>query len=308
MSGRPILLMAYGTPDSLDAVPAYYAHIRGGRVPSEDSIANLRERYRRVGGITPLLQRTEAVRDRLARAFAAAGEPRSVYIGMKHWHPFIAETVGAMEAAGVSQATGLVLAPHYSRMSIGAYRSSLDEAQAQSVAAPAVSLVERWGSEPEFIALMAELVREALSGFTSPDVTVVFSAHSLPVRIREWDDPYERELAESSRLTAEAAGVSRWRFAWQSAGATREPWIGPDILTVLDTLAAEGVRQVLQVPIGFVADHLEVLYDIDIEAAARASELGIALRRTRLPNDDPRFISALVAIISRAEAAWAGRS
>jgi len=163
-------------------------------------------------------------------------------------------------------------------------------------------LAQRWGAEPEFIALMAALVREALDGFGSPTPAVVFSAHSLPVRIREWDDPYERELLESSRQTAEAARISGWRFAWQSAGSTAEPWIGPDILAVLDTLAAEGVRRVLQVPIGFVADHLEVLYDIDIEAEGRAAELGMVLRRTRLPNADPRFIQALASIIVRAEA------
>ena len=303
MSARAVLLMAYGTPDTLDAVPAYYTHIRGGRAPSEASISNLRERYRLVGGITPLLERTREVRDRLADAFAAAGDPRPVYIGMKHWHPFIAATVAAMEAAGEREATGLVLAPHYSRMSIGGYRQYLDEAAALAPGAPVIRLVERWGTAPEFIACMAALVREGLAGFSAPDVTVVFSAHSLPVRIREWDDPYERELEESSRLAAEAAGVPGWRFAWQSAGATAEPWIGPDILTVLGTLAAEGVRRVLQVPIGFVSDHLEVLYDIDIEATTRARELGITLRRTRLPNADPRFIAALLSIITRAESA-----
>ncbi len=302
MTRRAVLLMAYGTPDSLDAVPAYYTHIRGGRAPSEASIANLRERYRLVGGITPLLERTRDVRDRLGEAFAASDDPRPVYVGMKHWHPFIAETVADMEAAGVREATGLVLAPHYSRMSIGGYRQYLDEATATSPDAPVIHLIERWGAAPEFIACMAALVREGLAVFPGAEVTVVFSAHSLPVRIRDWDDPYERELHESSRLAAEASGVAEWRFAWQSAGATGEPWLGPDILTVLSTLAAEGVRRVLQVPIGFVADHLEVLYDIDIEAASRARELGIELQRTRLPNSDPRFIAALMSVIRRAEA------
>jgi len=301
MSGPAVLLMAYGTPDTIDAVPGYYTHIRGGRTPSEAAIASLRERYRQVGGMTPLLERTREVRDRLADAFAAAGDPRPVYIGMKHWHPFIAETVAAMQAAGEREVTGLVLAPHYSRMSIGGYRKYLEEASALLPGAPETHVIERWGAAPEFIACMAALIREGLGGFAGSDVTVVFSAHSLPVRIREWDDPYERELEESSRLAAAAAGVSSWRFAWQSAGATGEPWIGPDILTVLGSLAAEGVRHVLQVPIGFVSDHLEVLYDIDIEAAARARELGLALRRTRLPNADPRFIAALLSIITRAE-------
>ena len=301
-----VLLMAYGTPDTLDAVEPYYTHIRGGRAPSAEAVANLRARYERVGGTTPLLALTRAVRDRLAERLAAEGEPRPVYVGMKHWHPYIAETVAAMAADGVRRATAIVLAPHYSRISIGGYRKYLEQANAELAAPVDVQLIERWGAEPEFIAMMAALVREGLEPFQGDDVTVVFTAHSLPVRIREWQDPYESELLESSRLAAEAAGVTGWRFAWQSAGATGEPWIGPDILEYLGTLAAEGVRNVLQVPIGFVADHLEVLYDIDVEARDRAAALGMKLRRTQLPNADPRFIDALAAVIRRAEAAPVG--
>ena len=296
-----VLLMAYGTPDTLDAVEPYYTHIRGGRTPSPEAVANLRARYERIGGTTPLLDLTRAVQDRLTERFAADGDPRRVYVGMKHWHPYIAETVAAMAADGVRRATALVLAPHYSRISIGGYRKYLEQANAELAAPVDLNLVERWGAEPEFIAMMASLVRDGLQPFGGSDVTVVFTAHSLPVRIREWQDPYEAELLESSRLAAEAAGISGWRFAWQSAGATGEPWIGPDILEYLATLAAEGVRNVLQVPIGFVADHLEVLYDIDVEARDRAAALGLKLRRTRLPNADPRFIDVLAAVIRRAE-------
>jgi ferrochelatase len=301
-----VLLMAYGTPDTLDAVEPYYTHIRGGRAPSAEAVANLRARYERVGGTTPLLALTRAVRDRLAERFVADGQTRPVYVGMKHWHPYIAETVAAMAADGVRRATAIVLAPHYSRISIGGYRKYLEQANAELAAPVDVQLIERWGAEPEFITMMAALVREGLEPFQGNDVTVVFTAHSLPVRIREWQDPYESELLESSRLAAEAAGITGWRFAWQSAGATGEPWIGPDILEYLGTLAAEGVRNVLQVPIGFVADHLEVLYDIDVEARDRAAALGMKLRRTRLPNADPRFIDALAAVIRRAEAAPVG--
>ncbi len=297
---RAVLLMAYGTPGSLDAVPEYYAHIRGGRMPAPELVADLRARYRAVGGVTPLLERTREVRDRLADAFAARGDPRSVYVGMKHWHPFIAEAVRQMVRDGVEEASALVLAPHYSRMSIGGYRRYLEEALGEAPTLR-VELIERWGAEPEFIALMAGLVREGLGRFPAGDVTVVFTAHSLPARIREWNDPYEAELLASSRLVADAAGVRDWRFAWQSAGASGEPWIGPDILEYLETLAGEGVRQVLQVPIGFVADHLEVLYDIDIEARRRAGELDVGFHRTRLPNADPAFIAALAAVIERHE-------
>jgi ferrochelatase len=293
--------MAYGTPDTLDAVEPYYTHIRGGRTPSVEAVANLRARYERVGGTTPLLDLTRAVQERLAARFAADDDPRSVYVGMKHWHPYIAETVATMAADGVRRATAIVLAPHYSRISIGGYRKYLEQANAELASPVEVRLIERWGAEPEFIAMMAALVREGLEPFHGEDVTVVFTAHSLPVRIREWQDPYEAELLESSRLAAEAAGVTGWRFAWQSAGATGEPWIGPDILEYLGTLAAAGVRNVLQVPIGFVADHLEVLYDIDVEARDRASALGMTLARTRLPNADPGFIDVLSAVIRRAE-------
>lgn len=298
---RAVLLMAYGTPDSLAAVPEYYAHIRGGRMPAPALVADLQERYRAVGGVTPLLERTREVRDRLAEAFAAGGEPRRVYVGMKHWHPFVAETVREMASDGVEEVTALVLAPHYSRMSVGGYRRHLEEAVREHDG-PSVELVERWGTEPEFIDLMAGLVREGLAHLSPGDVTVVFTAHSLPVRIREWNDPYEEELLASSRLVAEAAGLREWGFAWQSAGASGEPWIGPDILDHLGTLADAGVRQVLQVPIGFVADHLEVLYDIDVEARRRAGELGLRFERTRLPNADLRFVAALAAIIGRHEA------
>ena len=301
-----VLLMAYGTPDTPEAVEPYYTHIRGGRPPSPEAVANLRARYERVGGTTPLLALTRAVQDRLAERFAADGEPRPVYIGMKHGHPYRAETVKLMSVDGVRRATAIVLAPHYSRISIGGYRKYLEQANAELATPVDVRIIERWGAEPEFIAMMAALVREGLAQFDDSDVTVVFTAHSLPVRIREWQDPYESELLESSRLAAEAAGVTGWRFAWQSAGATGEPWIGPDILEYLGTLAAEGVRNVLQVPIGFVADHLEVLYDIDVEARDRAAELGVTLRRTQLPNADPRFIDVLAAVIRRAEAVPAG--
>jgi ferrochelatase len=301
-----VLLMAYGTPDTPEAVEPYYTHIRGGRPPSAEAVANLRARYERVGGTTPLLALTRAVQDRLAERFAAVGEPRPVYVGMKHGHPYIAVTVMSMSADGVRQATAIVLAPHYSRISIGGYRKYLEQANAELATPVDVRLIERWGAEPEFIAMMATLVQEGLAQFDGSDVTVVFTAHSLPVRIREWQDPDESELLESSRLAAEAAGVTGWRFAWQSAGATGEPWIGPDILEYLGTLAAEGVRNVLQVPIGFVADHLEVLYDIDVEARERAAELGMTLRRTQLPNADPRFIDVLATVIRRAEAVPAG--
>jgi len=203
----------------------------------------------------------------------------------------------------VTRLVGIVLAPHYSRFSVGGYQRYLFEGMRRHGVALDVDFVEQWHDHPGFLDVMATLVREGLAGLPDPDgATVVFSAHSLPERIRTWNDPYEAQLAESARAVAGRAGVRDARVAWQSAGATGEPWIGPDILDYLETLHAEGVRSVLQVPIGFVCDHLEILYDLDIEAAAKATALGMTYRRTRLPNVRPDFVAALADIAERAVA------
>jgi protoporphyrin/coproporphyrin ferrochelatase len=297
---RPaVLLMAYGSPDSVEQVAPYFTHIRGGRPPSAEAIANLEARYRFVGGRTPLLTVTRAVRSALEQQLGGDGAPR-VFIGMKHWHPFIADTIGDMARAGITSATAIALAPHYSRMSIGGYRRAVDEALGAIGLPFPVTFVSSWHRQAEFVAMMADLVQGALRAFPKDDqhpVTTVFTAHSLPEKIREWNDPYERELAESAANVAQQAGLRDWRVAWQSAGGTGEPWIGPDILDCLSTLAGEGVRRVLQVPIGFVAEHLEILYDIDIEAQQEATRLGLTLARTAMPNASPAFIRTLAAVV-----------
>jgi ferrochelatase len=223
---------------------------------------------------------------------------------MRHWHPFIAETVQRMRDDGVRDVTAIAMAPHYSRMSIGAYEQALRDAERTAGAEFASRVVQRWHSEPEFVEMMAMLVQRAIEEFPADQrdkVLTVFSAHSLPQRIREWNDPYEDELRASAAAVAARVGLSDWRFAWQSAGGTREPWLGPDILDYLEALAEEGIHNVLQVPIGFVADHLEILYDIDVEAVERARSLGITLRRTELPNASPELIDTLVRVVERAE-------
>lgn len=301
-NARGVLLMAYGTPGRLEDVEAYFTHIRGGRTPSPESVANLRARYERIGGATPLLELTEAVRVGLAAELAAAGNPQPVYMGMKHWHPYVAEAVQTMRDDGIRQVTALVLAPHYSRMSIGGYRKAVDEKMAELGNPFQLRFIDHWYEQPSFVAFMAGLVTQGLARFAEADragVTVVFTAHSLPERIRTWNDPYEAQLQESAELVARAAGLAGFRRAWQSAGGTLEPWIGPDILDYLDTLNTEGVRNVLQVPIGFVSDHLEVLYDIDIEAKDKARELGMTLHRTELPNAKPEFIRVLAETVGR---------
>ena len=305
-----ILLMAYGTPSSLDDVGAYFTHIRGGRQPGPEAVARLRQRYERIGGMAPLLRITNDLAAGLAATVLADGRTRRVYVGMKHWHPYIADVMRTMRDDGVRDVTAIVLAPHYSRLSVGAYRHTVDETQ-QALGNPfSIRFVERWHDTPEFLDMLATLVRDGLARFpveARSSVAVVFTAHSLPLRIREWGDPYERELLDSSRAVAERVGLTDWRFAWQSAGGTSEPWIGPDILDYLDTLQAEGVRQVLQVPIGFLSEHLEVLYDIDIEAKEKAAALGMTLQRTEMPNASPALVSALAAVVECASAAAHGQ-
>jgi protoporphyrin/coproporphyrin ferrochelatase len=287
VSARALVLMAYGSPDSLDDVPAYYVDIRGGRPVAPEQLEDLVERYRRLGieRSNPLNEITERTRAALERE---VGFP--VYTGMRHWRPKIAEAVERALAGGAAQLVGLVLAPHYSRMSIGAYKRAFEEAvggRAETV------FVDRWGAEPGFVSLLADRVR----GF---DGHVVFTAHSLPARILEEGDPYQDELLETARLVAGEAGVADWSFSYQSESPTGEPWLGPDILVHLEDLANRGVRRVLVCPVGFVADHLEIRWDLDTEAQERSAELGLELTRIEMPNDDPAFVRTLAGIVRRA--------
>lgn len=294
-----VILLAYGTPDRMEDVEAYFTHIRGGRAPSPESVENLRERYRSIGRSTPLTTITNLTAAELENELARRGTAMRVFTGMKHWHPYIADTVRSMHEQNITDVVALVLAPHYSRMSVGGYRKAFDEA---SMDLPmTTTFIEQWHTHPGFVDFIAQRIRDALPGFgESNDVTVVFSAHSLPEKIRTWNDPYESQLLESCQLVADRLGLQNWHFAWQSAGNTGEPWIGPDLCDFLPQLKAEGVGNVLSVPIGFVSDHLEVLYDIDREAMQKAAEVGINLRRTEMPNADPAFIRVLADIITEA--------
>lgn len=304
MSEAPegVLLLAYGTPETIADIEPYYTHIRGGRAPSPESLANLQERYQRVGGRTPLLDLTREVARKLqARLDAQEPGRRRVYIGMKHWHPFIGEVVPQMAADGVTRALAIVLAPHYSRMSVGSYRASVDKALEQLDRPIDIHFVESWQAHPLFRRMIAGRISAELAQFPAalrPGVMTVFSAHSLPERILTWDDPYPRELRESAAGIAELAGLGEWSFAFQSAGMTGEPWLGPDILDELDRLAGAGVRAALSVPFGFVAEHLEVLWDIDHEAQDKAAELGMTLRRTPMPNADDEFVDVIAALVA----------
>ena len=276
--------MAYGSPEHPEDIAAYFQDIRGGRPVRPEAVAELTERYRRIGGRSPLNEITEAQRAALEEEI---GLP--VFVGMKHWSPWIADAVDAALASGAERIVALVLAPHYSRMSIGGYRDRLEAALDGRAE---LEFVESWHVHEPYIELLAERVR-------GTDGHVVFTAHSLPERILADGDPYRDQLLETSRLIAERAGVERWSFAFQSESATGEPWLGPDILEELENLHAEGVRKVLVAPIGFVADHLEILWDIDIEAREKAAELGLELERTDSLNDDQAFIRVLAGIATQ---------
>ncbi|HLM37547.1 MAG TPA: ferrochelatase [Gaiellaceae bacterium] len=280
-----VVLMAYGSPSRPEDVRPYLEDVRGGRPVSEEAVAELAERYRRIGGRSPLDDVTEAQRAALERAL---GMP--VFVGMKHWRPRISEAVEAALAAGATRIVGLVLAPHYSRLSIGGYRERLEEALADRAE---LVLVESWHDESAFVEALADRVRGS-------DAWIVFTAHSLPERILADGDPYREQLLETARLVAERAGLERWSFAFQSASSTGEPWLGPDVLDELGRLRAEGVSKVLVEPVGFVSDHLEILWDLDVEARERASQLGLEFARTESLNDDPVFVQALAGLVRKA--------
>jgi ferrochelatase len=302
-NGTPIgiFVLAYGTPETLDDVEPYYTHIRGGRPPSAEALENLRERYRLVGGRTPLLDITKGVADQLRERLEAEAPGRyKVYLGMKHWHPFIGDVVPQIVADGVREVTAVVLAPHYSRYSLEGYRKYINKGLEHVEQPFNLHFIESWHEHPLFRNLIADRIREQIAQFPAEardQVKVLFSAHSLPEKIVGMGDPYPQQLHESAAGIAELLGLSDWRFCYQSAGMTGEPWLGPDILDYLDELHAEGVRYVVSAPFGFVADHLEVQWDIDTEAQQKAEEHAMTLRRMRMPNADAEFVDVIHAVV-----------
>ena len=282
-----VVLMAYGSPERLADVPAYYADIRGGRPIPPELMEDLVERYRRLGieDGSPLNAITEETRTSLERVLGDV----PVFTGMKHWTPRIAEAADAAVVAGAETIVGLVLAPHYSSMSIAGYREQLEAAVGDRAE---LAFIESWHDEPGFIGFLAERVR-------GTDAHVVFTAHSLPARILESGDPYKDQLLETAQLVAERAALETWSFSFQSESQTGEPWLGPDILDHLRDLHCGGVREVLVCPVGFVADHLEIRWDLDHEAAELAEALGLGFRRIEMPNADPAFVQILAGLVRR---------
>jgi protoporphyrin/coproporphyrin ferrochelatase len=318
---RPIgvLCMAYGTAAGPEDVERYYTDIRGGRAPSPEHLAELKSRYRAIGNRFPLLDITRRQAGGLERALNVGdtGTPGfRTYLGMKHSAPFVAEGVDQMERDGIERAVGLVLAPHWATMSVESYVERVDKAVADLGRGPSFTFVRSWYDHPNFVRFLAGRVGDALAKLPTnarDDAAVIFSAHSLPTREHDGERrcklcfapacaarcEYVHQLGETARLVADAAGIHPGRVAigWQSAGRTPDPWWGPPVEDVIRELAAAGRSAVVVCSAGFVADHLEILYDLDIEARQVADDAGIAFVRTEMPNADPAFVRVLAQVV-----------
>ncbi len=321
-----VLLMAYGAAGSLEEVAPYLADIRAGRPPSPELVEEVKRRYQLMGGRSPLLDITKQQAAALEATLnqsrtslepfkkgshqalpgAAAGRGGDglphikVYIGMRHWHPYIKDTVAAMAKDGIRKMVGLCLTPYYSRMSVGAYFKKLDDAQTALNTSLEVIRVESWNDHPLLIEAISQKVQKALERFDGPvrkDVAILFSAHSLPSRILEEKDPYPQELNETIQAVMKKVGPHHWWFAYQSQGRTPEPWLGPDAGEVIKKLHQEGHRHLLMAPIGFISDHMETLYDVDIMYRKQAESLGMQLQRAESLNATPTFIEAMASVV-----------
>lgn len=293
--------MAYGSPDRLDQVEAYYTDIRRGNPPTPDLLEQLIGRYRAIGGGSPLSRLVEAQRAALEAELAARGPAPRVYAGMRHIEPRIGAIVEEMADDGIERFVAIALAPQQSSNGAG-YRRAVDAALGGlGEGAPSAVFVDSWYDQPRFIEALAAATREALARFPDPArVRVVFTAHSLPARVVEAGDPYPDEVAGTAALVADRLGLAEYDVAFQSAGRTGEAWLGPDILAEIRRLAGTGLTELVVCPVGFVADHLEVLYDIDIEAQGVAREVGVRIERARSMNADPIFIAGLADVAAAA--------
>lgn len=300
-----VLVMAYGGPNNLDEVEPYLLDVRGGRPTSPGIVHEVRERYKQIGGRSPILERTEAQARALEAALNREGEAFKTFTGMRHWRPYIKDALAEMQSCGIDRAVGLAMAPHYSRMSIGAYYKKAQEAGSPVHIAP----IERWHLLPGYLDALAGRVRDALARFPEDErtsVPIIFSAHSLPQRILEWNDPYPRELLETVDGLMARLGPHPHEFAFQSAAISSEPWLGPDAGQAIERLAREGARSVLLAPIGFVCEHVEVLYDVDIVFKNQARQLGVRLERIEMLDTAPAMIEGLAGLVQRRaqESGW----
>jgi ferrochelatase len=298
---RAVLLLAYGGPDSLEDIPAYLLDIRGGRHTPQHLVDEITARYALIGGRSPLLDITCRT---AAKLEDQTGLP--VYVGMRHWTPFIADTVARMAADGIDHIIAICMAPHYSALSIGKYRQKLEEALAANDRVMSFTFVEQWYTQPAYLQGIADNVRQTLGRWPESErelVKVIFSAHSLPAYIVEQGDPYDAQLRETASLLARQLALpdDRWTFSYQSAAQTGVPWLGPQIEELIVQCARSGDRDLLVAPIGFIADHVEILYDLDIGVQRIAQEHGVRVERPPMLNDSQPLIEALASLVQESQ-------
>ena len=304
-----VLLLAHGAPDRLDDIPEFLLNVRGGRRLSDAAARAISERYARIGGGSPLLGLTKLQAAKLqeilslnctAANTASDAQPIPVSVGMRNWKPFICDAVRELSNAGIDRVVAICMAPQNSSTSVGLYRKRLDESIAANAPGMEVDFLESWHDHPDLIAAFADKVCRGLARLEAEPrdkVPVVFTAHSVPQRTLDAGDPYRFQVEETARLVAKAVGLIRWRVAFQSQGVTEEAWLGPTVESELERLAGEGNRQVLIAPIGFVSDHVEILYDIDIAFRQYGAKCGLTVWRTESLNDSPLLINALASLV-----------
>jgi ferrochelatase len=299
-----LLVMAYGTPRTPEDIEPYYTHIRHGRKPPEDLLQDLKERYEAIGGVSPLARITEEQANALEKRLNERFEDKTFkrYLGLKHISPFIEDAVHDMHRDGIEKAVSIVLAPHYSSFSVKSYNGRAHE-KAQQLGGPEIYSVESWYDEPKFIRYWSEQINQTMASIPEQErerTVVIFSAHSLPEKILQEGDPYPDQLKETADLIAQEANIVHYAVGWQSEGQTPEPWLGPDVQDLTrDLFEHEGYTSFIYCPVGFVADHLEVLYDNDYECKVVTDELGANYYRPSMPNSDPLFIDALADAIAK---------
>ncbi|WP_018924192.1 ferrochelatase [Salsuginibacillus kocurii] len=296
-----LLVMAYGTPRSLDEVKPYYTHIRRGRPPEQEALDELIERYEAIGGISPLARITDeqmlALENRLNERVEEV--EFKAYLGLKHIDPFVEDAIQEMKDDGIEEAVSIVLAPHFSTFSVKSYNGRAQE-ESERIGGPAIYSVESWYEEAKFIQYWAENLQKTLNGLNEDQTVVIFSAHSLPEKILQHNDPYPKQLEETARLISEQANVKHRAIGWQSEGNTPDPWLGPDVQDLTKDLYEEkGFTEFVYCPVGFVSDHLEVLYDNDIECKVVTDEIGAGYHRPAMPNTDSLFIDGLADSVLR---------
>lgn len=297
-----LLVMAYGTPYKEEDIERYYTHIRHGRKPSPELLEDLKQRYKAIGGTSPLAKITLEQAKQLEKRLNEVQNDIEfqMYLGLKHIEPFVEDAVRQMHENGIQEAVGIVLAPHFSTFSIQSYNERA-KAEAEKWGGPVIYTIDSWYNEPKFIDYWVEKVKEVYASMAEEErdkAVLIASAHSLPEKIIAAGDPYPQQLAETAKLIAEKAGVKHYAVGWQSAGNTPEPWLGPDVQDLTRQLHQEnGYTSFVYIPVGFVADHLEVLYDNDIECKQVTEELGANYYRPEMPNANAKFIDALATVV-----------